>query len=288
MEIICLNGEFMKQEEARIRCSDAGFLWGHSTFTTIRVEGGQLLHSKEHFQRLFHGARQLGIPCQIDFAELASQCEQVVDSNQLTEARVRVTLSRGPARQFMDDAENEPTLLITAVALHDPTPADWERGWRVVTVPYPINEYSPLRRFKSGNYSESLLAREYAKQQNADEGLLLNTQGQVAECAMSNLFWLRDGVLHTPPIESGALPGVLRNLILALQSKMGGECLEASVFPEELMQADELFCTNSILQLMPITRLGDQFISGGLAGPYTRELYKRYRDFVEEELRGVY
>ncbi|MGF1572298.1 MAG: aminotransferase class IV [Sumerlaeia bacterium] len=284
MEIICLNGEFMRQEDARIRCSDSAFLWGHSTFSTIRVEGGQLLHRDAHFQRLFLGARQLGIPCQIDFPELTSQCEQVLDCNQLTEARLRITLSRGPVRQFMDDAENEPTLLITAVPLHDVAAADWERGWRLVTVPYPINEHSPLRRFKSGNYSEYLLAREYAKQQNADEGLLMNTQEFVAECAMSNIFWFRDGVLFTPPLSSGALPGVVRQVLLKLAVKLGLQTQEKLIYPEELISADEIFCTNSTLLIMPITRIEDQFVSGGLAGAQTRELYKRYRDLIEMEL----
>lgn len=287
METICLNGEFMPQDHARIRCSDAAFLWGHSTFSTIRVEGGQLLHAQAHFQRLFLGARALGIPCQIDFAELLAQCEQVVDSNQLSEARVRVTLTRGPVRQFMDDAEDEPTILITAVALHDPSAADWERGWRLVTVPYPINEFSPLRRFKSGNYSEYVLAREYAKQQNADEGLLLNTQGMVAESAMSNLFWLRDTVLHTTPLSSGALAGILRGIVMMLCAQQGRECRESVAFPEELLKADEIFCTNSVIQIMPVTRVGDQFISGGMAGAQTRELFKLYREHVESELGRI-
>jgi branched-subunit amino acid aminotransferase/4-amino-4-deoxychorismate lyase len=286
-EIVCLNGEFLPLEQARLYATDSAVLWGHSTFSTLRAERGHLLFPEPHFERLYRGVSALGIPLTPDPQGLQQLCEIVLDANQLhtTTARVRITLSRGPVRQFMVPTEGEPTVLITASPMHDCSAADWERGWRVVQAPYPLNEHSPLRSIKSGNYSEYLLAREYARHREADEALLVNTRGRLAECAMANLFWFREGILCTPHLSTGALPGVMRSTILSLWKKAGREALEVETTPEELAHVEEIFCTNSALLMMPITRVGERFVGGGFVGAQTRSLFAELRQHVDETLR---
>jgi len=145
------------------------------------------------------------------------------------------------------------------------------------------NETSPLSRVKSLNYLDNLLAREEARRQSADEALLLNSQGFVAEGSGSNVFLVMGDDLLTPSVQSGALPGITRQVVLELAAEVGLGAKEAEVEPEALFHATEAFLTSSLKEVMPLTRLDGRAIGSGQPGPVSVRLRRLYRELVVRE-----
>jgi branched-subunit amino acid aminotransferase/4-amino-4-deoxychorismate lyase len=145
------------------------------------------------------------------------------------------------------------------------------------------NEASPLSRVKSLNYLDNLLAREEARHKGADEAVLLNTRGLVAEGSASNVFLVGSEGLLTPSIESGALPGITRATVIELAREAGIACAEGEVATEALVQAAEAFLTNSIMGVMPLTRLDGRTVGGSGPGPATKAISRLYDQAVARE-----
>ena len=142
------------------------------------------------------------------------------------------------------------------------------------------NETSPLSRIKSLNYLDNLLAREDARRHGADEAILLNTRGFVAEGSASNVFLVQQGSLLTPGVESGALPGITRRVVLELVSAVGLEPVESEIEMSVFGDASEAFLTNSVVEIMPLTSLDGRPVGPGRPGPVTRRLQRLYRELA--------
>jgi branched-subunit amino acid aminotransferase/4-amino-4-deoxychorismate lyase len=138
---------------------------------------------------------------------------------------------------------------------------------------------------KTTSYLENLLARQQAKADGADEALFLNEKGRLAEASTSNVFLVSENVLKTPSKESGILPGITRDIILGLAAHAGIPVLESDILLEEAAEANEVFLTNSVLEIMPVTNLDGKAICDGKPGPVTRQLMAAYRDLVLKETR---
>ncbi|MDX2177471.1 MAG: aminotransferase class IV [Candidatus Sumerlaeia bacterium] len=280
--IVYLNGVFKPLLEASLDPTDRGFLLGESVFETIRVEQAQPLEYEAHTRRLQASAAWLGVRCP-GAAELLEVIQQTVDANGLAAARVRITLSPG------SEPGGAPTLLVAALPIDDAL-LDRQRmaGWHALTVQEPVNERSSLRRHKCGSYLEQVRARRLAQANGADEALLLNTLGRVAECAMANLFAVLEGdLIATPPVEEGALPGVMRRRVLALADELGLDSAEVPLTPEDLRKAQELFATNVMIQVQPIVTLDGAAVGSGGPGSLTRQLFRAHRADVDRYLFEV-
>ncbi|MBI5154561.1 aminotransferase class IV [Candidatus Poribacteria bacterium] len=287
MNTVCLNGEFHDFDGARIPASDAGFLLGDGLFETMRAEEGHVLHADEHFARLARGARVLEIPYRVRTEDLLALCQQVLDANHLQQARVRLTLTRGPVRGLPAAAdEGEPVLLITATRLDNTLERDRREGWRAMLAPFPRNHRSPLASIKATSYLEPLLGRRYAARHGFHEALFLNTDGRLAEGAMTNLFLVRGGTVMTPPVAEGALPGIMRQLTIRACETAGIPFEESRLSAEDLVGSDEAFVTNAIIELMPLVQFGERGLSGGQPGEMTRRLHEEHRREVEAVLDG--
>jgi len=235
---VCLNGKMIDDETAHIAVNDRGFLLGDGVFETIAVRRGQAKRLNAHLARLRHDASVIGLALPWPDTTLMSLIERVAHANDLTEAVVRVTVSRGPAaRGLLPPATPEPTLLITASAMPDLS----EPVRVIISTVTRRNEHSPLSRIKNLNYLDNILARQDAAQKNADDAILLNTVGRVAESTVANVFALIDGGLVTPPLSDGALPGVMRADVIKL-----GRGEERAITPEMLKASSEVFLTNAL------------------------------------------
>lgn len=289
MDIICLNGEFVPLEDARVPATDAGLLAGHGVFETLRVELGHVCFAHEHFARLSRGLRVLGIPYHLDPDHLLDLCHQVLDANALSNARLRLTITAGPSRNMpMVASEGEPTFLVTAVSLDRRAESERERGWRVVLTPHVRNARSPLATVKCTSYVESILARRHAHRLGFDEGLLLNADGLLAEGAMTNIFAVTGGgELLTPRVDDGALPGIMRAQAMRLASAAGLSVRETAMSFEQLALADEAFATNAIVQIMPVVHAGERPVGTGTPGPVTLQLHAALRAEIDGVLRGT-
>jgi branched-chain amino acid aminotransferase len=261
--IVWSNGQLLPIESARIDPRDRGFTLGDGLYETIRVTGGRLMRIDRHFARLGDGLQLLDIRLKLDENVLAGAMHAVLKANDLTDAVLRLTVSRGIAQRGMaPDPTARPTAMISAAPYAVPQPA------RVmVATTTRRNAHSPISRVKTTCCLDSILARKEAARQGADEAILLNGDGWVAEATAANVFAIIDGVLVTPPIRDGALPGVMRAAVMSHVPL--GEC---SLSVDDLARAKEIFLTSS-LGIRPVIAFeGIEFPVGPIATQLMAEL----------------
>ncbi len=265
----------MPAGEAAVDPRDRGFTLGDGLFETMRVRGGAVLRIERHLSRLRAGAAVLGLSPLPKDEDLTDAIARTLAANGLTDAAVRLTVSRGiPERRgLLPEAEASPSLVVHAEPFTG-YPADlYDRGVRAVISGIPRNEHSPLARVKSLNYLDNVLARREAQARGADDALLLNTAGDLTCASAANLFLLLDASLVTPSVASGALAGTLRALVAAeLAPRAGLEVVERAVRPEELRAAEEVFLTNALLGIVPLTEVDGLPIGTGGPGSISAEL----------------
>jgi len=234
MRVWC-NGALV--EGAAIDPGDRGFTLGDGLFETLRWSGGEARHLRRHLARLREAAAFLDIPLRWSDADLAAAMAVAVGEAGLDEAALRLSLSRGPsARGLLPPAQPRPTVVVSAGPL-PPTGA----VTAVVVRSTRRNEHSPLSRLKSLSCLDNVIAAREAAQRGADQALLLNTAGRLAESALANLFLVRAGELITPPLADGALPGIARGLLI---ERCGA--IERPIEVEDLLSAERAFLSNSL------------------------------------------
>ncbi|HEY40687.1 MAG TPA: hypothetical protein G4O18_02380 [Dehalococcoidia bacterium] len=282
-EIVYLNGSLVAREDARIAALDYGFLYGYGLFETMRAYEGKVFRLKRHLDRLATSAGTLGIA--IDKSVLSSAVMDTLHANGLSDARIRLTVSIGEGSAVPDTTTcGRPTVLVVA-AEYRPFPGEvYEKGFRAIVSSVRRNSQSPISGMKSLNYLESMLARQEARNAGVDEAICINEEGFLAEASMSNVFLVVDGVLKTPRISSGILPGVTREAVLELAKKSKIPASEGDITLEELIQSDEAFLTNSVMEVMPLTEVDGRPIGSGTPGQVTWKLTAAYEEMVWREV----
>ncbi|MDB5396002.1 MAG: pabC [Rhodospirillales bacterium] len=236
--IVWSNGQLTPIDQTRIDPRDRGFTLGDGLYETIRVCDGNLLRIDRHFTRLDVGLRVLGIKLKLDENALTRAMRAILEANALSNAAIRLTVSRGvSARGLAPDPTARPTVVISATLYTGPA----EPAQVMVATVTCRNAASPISRVKTICCLDSILARMEAAKYGMDDAILLNGDGWVAEATAANIFAVIDGVLVTPPISDGALPGVMRAAIMAHTPL--GEC---SLSADDLSRASEIFLTSSL------------------------------------------
>jgi len=280
-ETVYLNGTLIPRRQAMISVMDYGFLYGFGLFETMRAYHGQVFRLDRHLGRLARSAELLGLAAEIP--DLTDAVRETIRVNRLSDARIRITVSIGEGGMVPDPGTcRKPTVLILAGPYRPYSEPVYERGFRAVTSSIHRNSQSPLSRLKSANYLESLLAKQEARNAGADEALCLNEKGLLAEASMSNIFLVSDGSLLTPKEDSGILAGITREAVLELADRLKIGFSERDISPEEVCPAEEAFLTNSLIEIMPLTRVDGQPIGSGRPGPVTHKLRAAYRRLVLE------
>ncbi len=235
-EMVHLNGRLLPAPEARIAAADRGFLLGDGLFETLRVRQGRAVAADRHLARLAEGLAFLGFPPPPP--DLAAAIDAVIAANRVVEGSVRLTVSRGTGpRGVLPPEAPAPTVLISAVAALPPaTPLSL-----IVARCTRRNSFSPLSRLKTLNYLDSILARREAAAAGADDAILLNTAGGVAETTATNLILFLDGGWLTPPVGDGALPGIARARLLE-----AGLIAERSLSVADLARAQAALAVNAL------------------------------------------
>jgi branched-chain amino acid aminotransferase len=273
--LLWVNGKLLPVGEAVLDPLDRGFTLGDGLFETMRVRGGAVLRIERHLSRLRTGAAALGLPPLPEDEDLTGAIARTLAANALTEAAVRLTISRGvPKRRgLLPEPEPNPSMVVHAEPFTGYQAELYERGARAVISGIRRNEHSPLARVKSLNYLDNVLARYEAETRGADDALLLNTAGDLACASAANLFLLLDGTLVTPSVASGALPGTMRELVVTqLALRAGLEVSERAVQPEELRAAEEAFLTNALMGIVPLIEVDAMPIGTGEPGPVSTVL----------------
>jgi branched-chain amino acid aminotransferase len=203
--------------------------------------------------------------------------------NKLSDARLRLTVTAGEG----DIVPNPSTCkgITVFIAAQKMTPLleeSYRKGFKAIVSSLRRNSQSPLSRLKTGCYLENVLAKQEARTAGADEAILLNETGLIAEGSSSNLFCVDNNALLTPPIACGALPGITREVVMELAQSLGIKAIEAELTPEALLQAEEAFFTNSIAEIMPLTYIGDRPVGDGKPGATTIRIMEAYRSLVAD------
>lgn len=249
-----LNGQYLLESNAAISSRDRGFLLGDGLLETLRCYHGKPFALDLHWQRLSASAEKLRLPLPLTLAEWHKIIVQLLENNHLiqTQAGSRLTVTRGESiRGLAPPPSPTPTLLITVFAL---APRAVSAGLKLTTTSIVRNEHSPLASFKTLNYLDHIIALQEAQHKSFDDAVLLNTRGRVCCTTHANLFLVKNGELHTPPLCDGALPGVTRFLILKIAENLGIKFYENSLCLDDLYAADEIFLTNSLQEIIPVSQ----------------------------------
>jgi aminodeoxychorismate lyase len=274
-----LNGNFLPEADAVVPLNDRGFLLGDGLFETVRVAGGKPFRFAQHLERLSRGADFLKIKLPFEPKEIQKFAAQLIEKNILPEAVLRLTLTRGVGtRGYSVKNCGTPTLAMTLHPLPPQNPKE-PLQWSLITSSYRIPAGDAQASFKTTSKILNVLARAEAEDQGADEALLLNKNGEVAETAGGNLFWIYHDSVCTVPTGRGVLPGITRAVVLEICQSLGLATSKRVIKPEQLRNAEGIFVTQSALGIIPVAAFDGQPVAPSplvdqLAGAYD-ELLRR-------------
>ena len=281
-EKVFLNDKLVDIEKACISVTDSGFLYGAGLFETMRSYNGVVFALKDHLDRLFFSAHTLSIKT-CDRKYITDAIYKVLQANKLTDARLRLTLTGGPMSQ--SEERRQATLLITATKLQPYPPEYYRNGVLVVLCPFRQNTAEPIYGHKTISYFSRMLGLKFAHQKRATEALWFTADNRLAEGCISNVFLVKDSVLYTPPIETPVLAGVARKTVCQLALQKSIKLIEKDLYIDDLLAADEIFLTNVIMQIMPVSKVEKHTAGDGKPGPMTKKLQKYFDDFVKSQCR---
>lgn len=280
---VWLNGGLVEAASAQISAFDAGLLHGVGLFETLRAYNGRIFRLETHHERLRRSATALRVPLVPDLELCGRILREVLTANGLSEARLRLTVTPGQAqRPGESDAGYEPTVLATATGLAAYPRELYEKGMTVLISRYRQSKTDPLAGHKTTSYWPRLTALREAHEAHCGEALWFTPENHLAEACMSNVFVVRDGVIETPPVDTPVLPGIVRGLILDAAAKAGRAARERPLTINDLLDADEVFLTNSVMEVMPVCRVERKPIGDEKPGPVTAWAALEYRKAVEE------
>lgn len=279
---IYLNQEWVKDDQATVSVFDRGFLFGDGIFETLQVRNFRPLFFDRHLARLHHSCAALSLTLPEPEPPWEKLVQELIDRNQLEQTMVRITISRGVGGLGPDPSGcSHPTILIFPRPMPQLTQDQLDHGVDLAILTTRRQPSSALpSHVKSLNYLNNVLAKQEATDAHMFDGLLLNTDGHLAECTTSNIFFVKDQQLHTPSLQCGILPGITREVVLELAQAEGMGIEEGNYLPKDLLDADECFLTNSGFGVLPVGTVENKQFSSHKAESVTRTIQKMYNDCI--------
>lgn len=273
--IVFLNGQFVPEAQAVVPVNDRGFMYGDGLFETMRVVGGKPFRMAQHLERLTRGADFLKIKPPFTPKELEKVAGRLIELNEMPDAMLRVTLTRGPGERGYTPQPDAPATVV--MTLHPAPSLKKAVEWSMVTSPYRIPTTDPLSSFKTTSKLLHVMARAEAVARGADEALLINTNGEVAETAGGNLFWIYDDKVCTVPTGRGVLPGITRAVVLEICQTLGLQTNKRVIKPEALRNSTGIFITQSALGLVPVVTFDGEPVA---PSPLVDQIAQAYNDML--------
>ena len=280
--VVWLNGRVVPASRARLSVFDRGLLYGDAAFETVRIYAGRPFRWREHRRRLRATLSRLSIPWpKVDFeAALAD----VIRGSRLTEAALRLTVTRGVGEGLAPPSGLEPTVLLIPRRIAADIEQMRLRGATVIGLPFGQGRFGFTSGHKTTDYAAAVQGRILARRAGAFEALYVEADGTLSEATTSNVFVVRRGRLITPPIATGCLPGITRDLVMKLARREGLDVREQTIRAAELGGIDEMFLTGTVIEQVPITRVDRARIGDGRPGPITRQLQSAYGRLVRQQV----
>lgn len=286
VEFAYVNGEFVPKKDAKISVWDHGLLYGDGVYEAIRVYDGNIFKLREHIDRLYNSAKAIKIEIPMTKEKLLEAVVELVRRNKLKNGYLRIIVTRGVGLMGVDPRNCEKPTIIIMSELREAL-----FGGKPISV-----IISSIRRFpsqcldpkiKSLNYLNNVLAKIQAIEAGADDAIMLNMEGYVAEAVTENIFVVRKNVVYTPPLEAGILEGITRNVVIEIAKNLGLEVREENLTIYDLYTADEIFLTGTAAEITPVVKVDGRSIGNGEPGPVFKKILEEYKKIVKDPRFGV-
>jgi len=279
---VWLNGKLVDKDEAKLTVFDHGTLYGDGVFEGIRVYGGRIFQCEAHLDRLFESAKTIRLAIPYTRQELCEAMVETVQANVISDGYIRLVVTRGEGTLGLSPFKcPAPNVFVIADQIELYPKEMYEQGMAVMvaqTVRTSARMVPPY--VKSLNYLNNILAKIEAIDAGVAEAIMLNEQGEVAECTGDNLFIVEGGKVVTSPVSAGILVGITRGVVMRLAEKAGMTVEEKSVTVEALYAADECFLTGTAAEVIAVTRIDGHTVGNDEVGPVTQELSTAFRDYI--------
>jgi len=273
--MVYFDGKFIPEKEALISINAPGFLSGFGIFETMRyISGKKIVYFRQHIARLKESCRVIKMPFPYSHLAIERNIARLVKLNSLDDANLRITVYR---------AEILSSTVITAKKYQPYSARVYRRGFSAAICPFKDTESSFLRRLKTTNRIFFELALQEARQRGFDEAVILNSRGNIAEGSRTNIFFIKEQEIFTPALSGGCLDGITRKAVIDSSRACGFSTYEGNFTLKDLQDADEAFLTNSLIGVMPLTRLERKNIGTGSIGKNTAFLMERYRSLLNKD-----
>lgn len=273
--MIFLDGFIFPVSHAWNQALSPGILAGIGVFETMRSYDGKIFALKLHLERLYSGLKTLNIKSPCVEKEMIGHLQKSLKANKLDNARIRLMVWKG---------RNQTRISIATFSYRPFPKVKYRQGFKAIFSDILRDENAVLSRIKSVNYLPLLIAQRKAKAKGNDEAILLNGKGMVVEGSKTNIFFVKENKLYTPDLKCGCLGGITRQIVLKLARQMNISCRQVMAFPEQLLNCDEAFLTNSLIGIMPLTTVQGHIIGPGKIGRVTEELIRKYQLLVRTNL----
>lgn len=288
--LVYIDGRLVPESEARVSVLDHGFLYGDGVFEGIRVYGGRIFRFHEHLDRLWNSARVLRLSIPWSREEVEQATIETLQANELTDAYIRLIVSRGVGDLGLDpDHCPKPSLIIITRGIQIYPEEMYRKGLRVITSSVRRTSGAALPpQAKTMNYLNNIMGKIEAKNSGFIEAIMLNSEGFVVEGTSDNLFIFRENQLLTPDIHSGALPGITRGVVIDLAREQGIEVDTPLITKFDLYTSDECFLTGTAAEVIPVVEIDGRPVGDGQVGPVTSKLMEAFRERTRIEGVPVY
>src|SRR3954468_22477687 len=287
---IYLDGKFVPESEAKVSVFDHGLLYGDGIFEGIRFYNGRVFRLEQHHDRLWDSARSICLEIPVSRAEMTEALLETIRRNDLREGYIRQIVTRGVGNLGLNPTQcKRPSVIIIATTIALYPKEVCEKGLTVITCATRRTGAAALNpAVKSLNYLNNVMARIEANLAGADEALMLNENGNVAECTADNVFIIKKGQIFTPPISAGALRGITRSVAFELAAEMGLRITETDITRHDVFIADECFLTGTAAELIPVIKADGRVIGNGTPGPIATRMIARFREVTRETGTPIY
>ena len=279
---VYIDGTLHDEKDARISVFDHGLLYGDGVFEGIRFYNRRVFRLEEHIRRLYDSARSILLNVPISPEEMTEAVLATCRANDLTDGYIRLVLTRGTGSMGLSPFRcPKASVIIIACSIQLYPEEAYQNGLIMATVATRRPTHDTLSpQVKSLNYLNNVMAKVEAIQAGAEEGLMLNERGLVAECTGDNLFIVRDGTITTPPITAGALDGITRKVVIELAASLGIPLREAELSRHDIYTADECFLTGTAAEVIAAVKLDQRPIVNGRPGPVTGRIIDAFRSLT--------
>jgi branched-chain amino acid aminotransferase len=277
-----INGTFYDKEDAKISVYDHGLLYGDGVFEGLRSYGGKVFQLEKHLDRLWDSARTICLEIPGTKSELADAVNETLQVNGIKDGYIRIVVTRGAGSLGLDpNRTSNPQVIVIADGISLYPQEFYEQGLEIVTASTIRNHPGALNpRVKSLNYLNNILAKIEGLQAGCVEALMLNHNGEVAECTGDNIFLVTKGEIATPPTDAGILEGITREVVIELARESGITVKEISLTRHDVYIADECFLTGSAAEVIPVVKVDNRPIGDGKPGSVTRDLMAKFHEIT--------